>query len=66
MAHWEFEITQAADVDRAGKGMEHQAKDGWELVSGATSMWTDQYGNPQKEYTMFWRRRLGAAEQDAE
>ena len=60
MAEWEFEITQADDVAGAGKGMDQQAKDGWELVSGATSMWADQYGKTQKEYTMFWRRRLEA------
>ena len=58
MAEWEYEITQADDVVRAGMGMDHQANDGWELVSGATSMWADQYGKSQKEYTMFWRRRL--------
>ena len=59
MADWEFEITQADDVVRAGIGMGQRANDGWELVSGATSMWADQYGNSQKEYTIFWRRRLG-------
>jgi len=58
MAEWEFEITQADDVVRAGIGMDQQANEGWELVSGATSMWADQYGKSQKEYTMFWRRRL--------
>ena len=63
MADWEFGITQADDVVRAGIGMDQQAIDGWELVSGATSMWTDQYGNPQKAYTMFWRRRLGVDEE---
>ena len=56
MADWEFDITQADDIVRAGIGMGQQADDGWELVSGATSMWTDQYGTSQKEYTMFWRR----------
>jgi len=59
MADWEFAITQADDVARAGIGMDQQADDGWELVSGAASMWADQYGNSHKEYTMFWRRRLG-------
>ena len=63
MADWEFEITQADDVVRAGIGMDQQANGGWELVSGAASMWADQYGNSQKEYTMFWRRRLGADEE---
>jgi hypothetical protein len=58
MADWEFDISQADDVVRAGAGMGHRANDGWELVSGATSMWADQYGNSKKEYTMFWRRRL--------
>jgi hypothetical protein len=66
MAAWEFAITQADDVVRAGKSMDHQANDGWELVSGATSMWADQYGKSQKEYTMFWRRRLEVDEEDAE
>ena len=64
MASWEFEITQADDVERAGIGMGHQANDGWELVSGATSMWADQYGNSQKAYTMFWRRRLEVDDAD--
>ncbi len=66
MADWEYEITQADDVVRAGKGMDHQADDGWELVSGATSMWADQYGNSQTEYTMFWRRPLEVDEEDEE
>ena len=59
MADWEFEITQADDVVRARIGMDQQANDGWDLVSGAASMWADQYGKSQQEYTMFWRRRLG-------
>ena len=66
MAAWEFAITQADDVVRAGMSMDHQANDGWELVSGATSMWADQYGKSQKEYTMFWRRRLEVDAEDAE
>ena len=56
-------ITQADDVVRAGISMDQQANDGWELVSGATSMWADQYGKSQKEYTMFWRRRLEVDEE---
>ncbi len=66
MAEWEFEITQADDIVRAGIGMDQQASDGWELVSGATSMWADQYGKSQKEYTMFWRRRRHVDAQDPE
>jgi len=64
MANWEHAITQADDVASAGIGMDHQADDGWELVSGATSTWSDQYGKSHKEYTMFWRRpRAGGTEE---
>jgi len=66
MADWEFDITQADDAVSAGIGMGHQANDGWELVSGATSMWSDQYGKARKEYTMFWRRRRDVDQVDAE
>ena len=66
MADWEFEITQADEVARAGVDMGHQANDGWELVSGATSMWTDQYGTSQQNYTTFWRRRREVDQEDAE
>jgi len=65
MADWEFDITQADDVVSAGMDMGQHANDGWELVSGATSMWSDQYGKPRKEYTMFWRRRRDGNADDA-
>jgi len=64
MTHWEYRVTYFDDdCEEVNKQIHEWSAHGWELVSGSTSIWTNQEirgGNPvnvyHTRYATFWRR----------